>query len=931
MATPLGNRCALMLALAGAAIAWAQPEGQPPAPTPVARPAAAGRIVRVFDFEERDRNPGEVPDLWFRRYDAPAAVEGAFPRWNQATLRYTQEGGVARSGAGGVLVPTRGGSTSLALSPGAAPVFQDADYRVSAFVHTRGLTHARAAVLARFLDQDSRPIPASETMSEAVLGENWTEISAELVGRHPQAAWIQIELCVLQPDRLTTDSVVPAAHRVRPQDFSGGAWFDDVVITQLPRIEMATASPANVVIAPDRPELKVLVRDLAGETLTLSLEVRDADGSITDRTERVTDQGVTPISWAPTLPKLGWYQAELVVRGGGRVVGRTRTNFVWLPEPRRDVPPDPRTPERRRFGIIFDSLPPGGLALAEHALRRSGAGAVGVPVWGRDHTQARTAAEAQAMLPAISGLISDWFDVTLSLPGAPESLASALRVDADDPFSVLLHERDAWRPYTQDLFDTFGQRVSSWQIGRSGDDRAFWRPTLGADLRTLREGLSRMLPGPKIVIPGRIDRDWDTGAPVGALALRVPYDVEASGIGEASRSLAARASPLSGPELRMVVEPAPPGTFGVRAGAEHTARQAIEAWAGIGADPRHSLWLESPWVWDSERRLRILPRAELGVWRTLADQLADRRVVGEFPTMDGVRCLILAPAPGSTRGGALVAWNISAPPEVACVAGFLGDAAIRVTDIDGNVTAAPSAAATGARPAGVRVPVGPGPVFIEGVDVPLCRFVSSLAILPPTLESTSREQEREIELENPWPQAIRGVVTILEPGGLDAGERERGWRIVPRASRFALDAGARTRLPVSIGFSAAEEAGPKPFVFEIQLQADITYPPIEVRREVELGLRGLRLDLTAALAGDDVIVEANIGNTGDETMNLNLTAFAPDSPRVKALVNNLPVGNHTVKRFTFAGKRAELVGRRVVVSVQNAETGARLSRSVMIR
>ena len=66
--------CLLTLTLgAGTLCAQQTIQIMPDAPAPareVTRPSAAGRVVRIFDFEERQTNPGEVPEHWFRSQDA---------------------------------------------------------------------------------------------------------------------------------------------------------------------------------------------------------------------------------------------------------------------------------------------------------------------------------------------------------------------------------------------------------------------------------------------------------------------------------------------------------------------------------------------------------------------------------------------------------------------------------------------------------------------------------------------------------------------------------------------------------------------------------------------------------------------------------------------------------------------------------------------
>ena len=157
-------RCALAAALVGSAgMARAQEGGQPDSPgvRDDRRPEGARRLLKLFDFEEKELNPDPIPHFWYRGQDDPSVprVRPGFPSWNQAELEY----GPGQGKFGGcVRMPTKGGSTSLLLDPGVLVVLPGADYVINATIKTRHLTHARARVVARFLDAQSKVIAGSE-------------------------------------------------------------------------------------------------------------------------------------------------------------------------------------------------------------------------------------------------------------------------------------------------------------------------------------------------------------------------------------------------------------------------------------------------------------------------------------------------------------------------------------------------------------------------------------------------------------------------------------------------------------------------------------------------------------------------------------------------------------------------------------------------
>lgn len=908
--------CALVAGLAS---------GGASAQTQVVRPDAAGRVVRVFDFDERDDNPGEVPRTWFRHQDEPTGERRpGFPPWNRSHLEFDGEGGQPFRGNGCVVLPTKGGSTSLVLGAGAIPVFQAADYRVWAKVRTQGLVHARAAVLVRFLDSVGKPVPGSDRRSELVRSEgSWTDVHVDMVGVTDRAAWIQIELLLIQPEQF--GGAQPDPHRVWAQDFGGAAWFDDVAAVQLPRVEVTTSVPSNIILQPSKPVLRALVRDLAGETLRVSLNVRDTSGRTVDRWEREVGSGISGENWTPRLPALGWYRAELEVLSPSGPVGSAYVDFVWLPATmteRRSLS------ERRRFGLTLDTMPEGLRPHLPDIVKALGTGAVTLPAWSSDLTEGASAARAKALGETVSLLLTDWQEVTISLPVTPDVLAQSLHSEAADVARVLRSDPSGWRPLAMPFLDELGQRVDRWQIGATGDERAFWTPDPMGEARAAGAALAALMPEPVIVLPSRIDRAGVQPPEGGnvAVATLVPFDADPTSLGEAGASLAPQR------DGRTVFDVSPWGRYAADGEAASLARRVIEFWSGLGDAPSDvGVSLHEAWHWsEQDRRPQVMPRPELAVWRTLTDRLRGRRVVGDFPVGAGVVCRILAPMPGSNAPGALVAWSTTALPEDAVLSGFLGGGAIRRADIFGNEREVLTIEGSGGRRE-VREPLNESPVFFEGVDIPLVRFLASLTFEPAHLESSIEEQERFITVQNTWDVGLSGRLKILEPGGYESGRRDRTWRVSPRLLTFSIPPGKSERLGVSVGCSALEEAGAKDFVFALELSASETYPEVQVRRKVELGLDRMRLDLSTLSQGDDVFVDALVSNTGNQPLTVNLTAFAPGLPRLKAGIMDLPPGKQAVKRFTFPGKGAALRGQKVVVHANEPETRAGLSRGAVIR
>lgn len=917
----------------------------------VNRPETAGRIVRAFDFEERRTNPFPIPRFWQRAQDEPhpddpqtRRIREGYPLWNQAYLDYT----FAFAGEGSLCLPTGGGSTALRLDSGVLPIFPDTEYLISAKVRTHQLRHARARISAWFLDRHNQRIPDSIVRSDLLVADGrWRTVVLTVPGGASDAAYIQLELELLQPARFSDPAL--GRHQVWEEDFKGAAWFDDVTIAQLPRVILTTGAPANIVAHPARPVVRRLVRDLTGEQISARVTVYDVEGRVVERIAEPVMPGEGWRNWEPTLPGFGWYRATLDVLSAQQRVGSAYVDFVY-------VPPAPAgrgfDPERARFGAILESIDPPLRTELRELVRLAGLGAVTIPIWDDGLTAELAPKRVLELVPVVSGLLADGRSVTFSLPRVPSMLAASTRVPADDPLAVFAHADDAWASVLLPYLDKFGQSVQRWQVGRVSDLRPRGRSDMAPTLTGFRHGLSRLVPGPAISIPWPADLHADlalfSGVLPDAMVLSVPCALLPSampGLAESWRGFAGTGP--RAPRITALVRTLPQGQFSGLDTCVDLLKRSIALAAAfdpdVGEDVPPALLIEQPWTVAGLRRPQVLPRPELAAWRTLADRLSGRRIVGEFPVSPGVKCFILAPAPLAPAGrtGALVAWLDPGGTGNGAIDAYLGEGPVTAVDLFGNESAVAQRTENARDPSTAPhyLPLGDAPVFLENVDVELARFAASFHLEPGFARTSVVHNEHEILLSNPWPYAIEGRLVVVEPGGYadEAGQRDRSWKIAPRAMRFAIGAGDTVRLPISISFSPLEEAGPKDFIAEVQLESGRATGTLRLRAPLEIGLDTIRLDVAYRFGptptGPDLLVEAIIGNQSAAPSTFEVSAFPPPGSglaRAKASVSDLPAGESTIRRFSFRGAAAALRGQRITIGVQDITTDARINRSVVI-
>ncbi|MGD9692150.1 MAG: hypothetical protein AB7G17_11995 [Phycisphaerales bacterium] len=890
------------------------------------RPEAARRIVRVFDFEERPWNPEPVPQHWFRaQHDPPSRERAGYPAWNQAAF----DTSLATSGAHSILLPTRGGSTSLRLSGGVLAAIPTADYAITARVRTDGLAHAGARLRARFLNERLDVIESSEAVSRLIRSpDKWTEALVELDGDTPGAAWIQIDLELLQPRELerehlehiaaSEDPQPPSAlvtHRAIFEDISGGAYFDDLTIMQVPRVRLRSTIPGAVAAAPDKPTYELEVRDLTGEPLRVHMIATDLDGNLVDSLDAPAPEAGQRLTWSPAMQQYGWIRVNLEVVGPSGVVARSSSTAVWLPPLPRADSFSSTARETARFGLTADDARVSQLRDLPDVARALSLGALVLPAWDGAQSRATLRADINRLDAAVERAIASGQEVTLALARTPEELSRSLVSEPGAVWDALTappaqpNAEPPWAPYLWDVLSKFGQRVRRWQVGLISEPLAFWRPNLSTDLDSLEQSFGRLAPRPVIVVPWSIDHALDDrfGSGRWAAALAPPAATQ-----DAISSFVSQASSRAGATI--IIEPLDESTYGPRATVIDTAKRAASAWA---AAPNR-LSLRHAWDWRSRTGPELDPRPSLAVWRQLAERLGGRRIVGELPLAPGARALIL----DGPRGGALFAWNDYADPDDALIHMRLAEDPVRIIDLFGNEQSATRINNLD------RITLSETPVFVEGIDVPLALFRGSFIVDPARVEAEAALHAVEFVLHNPWPVTISGTLRITDP---------KGWKIEPRVISFDIPAGGQRRIPAELSFGLGEEAGLKHIVADVDVLADRRHSNIRLAAPLEVGLASMQLTPSYAMVPSptggppDVVITLSVTNSGQNPETVKVFVIAPGFPSEQAPVSSLGPGETAVRRFRFPNAAPTLLNKRIRVGLIDVEGIGRLNKSLVIQ
>lgn len=342
-----------------------------------AQPATLRRVVRAFDFEERRLgNREDLPMHWIK------AVGPGLPHYVNGTLATD----AAHTGQFSFRFDLNGGSLIYRHETGELPVTLGAHYRIEGFVRTSVLPSARARLSAYFTDADGHVL--ADTVRRSPLyaatraNEPWKSLRVELSADHPKAAWLVLELALLQPAQYAPPTL--GERTLNVQDVRGSAWWDDITVSQVPRVAMSTDRPGNIFPRGRPPRLTVRVDDRFTEDLAAQLVVKNAAGRIVHQRSGALDMtlaetlGVGRKRAALELPELpaGWYEATLVMSSQGQPLESQTLDLIQLPDDGRPVRPDPR------FGFVATSLPIDGWADLPQILPMLSAGRVKLALWG---------------------------------------------------------------------------------------------------------------------------------------------------------------------------------------------------------------------------------------------------------------------------------------------------------------------------------------------------------------------------------------------------------------------------------------------------------------------------------------------------------------------------------------------------------------------
>ncbi len=842
-----------------------------------AQPAQVTRVLHTIDFEERHLgNPEELPMHWSK-------IEGAgFPHYVNAKLTDDR----AHGGKYSFRFDLNGGSLAYRYDAGQIKVQSGAHYRVETFVQTTPLMHARARLSAYFLDQDGRAIPASLRSTEPYVSEGdasaWKHLVVEMSADDPAADSLVIELALLQPAIFSKSMLGDRA--LFAQDIRGSAWFDDVSVSQFPKVRISAERPGNIFRRSEPVALNVSISDRFTDDLAAQLVVRDAGGKeiyqhtgaldVTAASQPAGNIGkakpqITEGHTRLLIPTLtpGWYEATLTMTTRGQFLGQQKLSLIVLADEGAMIRPDDR------FGLIATDQPFEAWEQLPDIASLFAAGRLKLAIWSK-------AADAQQLDAAMFDrlllrLQEMHISPTACLIDLPPNLAGLTKTGAWP--ELLSIPPDSWKPQLAYLIARHISHLERWQLGADASDAFVTNKDMRQVYASVYAEFAKLTQKPDLAMPWPAWFELDGQLPA-TVALSVPSSILPAQLPLYMQDMKGH----EGHNLSLSLQWLDRKQYGRDVQIRDLAQRVIYA---LSADAKR---IDVPLPLDAERgpdgSVINQPNELFTVVRTLFTTLSGATFKGKVPIADGVEAFLF----DRNGQGIIAMWDRGSSGSSKQLALHLGQKPLQV-DLWGNVTPLLKPTDAAAKSGQVQLTVGPMPIFLVDIDGPLAQLRASVVLDRPLIESSFQPHARKIRFANSFKQPISGTLKLKGPSG---------WTFTPPTFTFNLNAGETFERDITLQFPYSTYAGQKTFDAEFAIQADrqinITIPV-----SLTLGLSDIGMQSLALREGKDIILQQIITNYGDKPVDYTAFAMFPNQARQERLVTTLGPGRTTIKRYKF--------------------------------
>ncbi len=822
------------------------------------------RVIHAFDFNERPLgNLETIPMYWapFRGKGFPFFADGSFDER------------VGHDASPSFRLACSGRNVCFLYQGAQTRVRPNSTYRVAGWIKPEALLHSRAMLAACFLDPRGEPILAGLAKSEPIGGNGdgeWVEVSMDLPVAPPEARTIGLLVMILQ-----RDSWDPATRRrghVEFQDVHGGAWFDDIRVYALPRIELRSSTPTHVFTDGDAEGVDIRITSAEPTGLRFTAVVRDVEGRAVLEESADVDLSAEGASRRLKLGKLspGIYRVELTVYEGDQPLTQRALTCARVGAPQHASRVSPARP----FGIVIDPAARCAPGIEADLLLEQGVRSAKLPMWsGILSEDAGSEASRREIDQAMMSLFRGGFRLTGVFAGPPPDVLRASGAYRPALLEILTSDPAAWSPSVAEVVAPYATMIQAWQVGADGDLELASDARLPDARGKLRQEMKRFVHEPLMVTPASSALEPSASlAEGGDLSLTlgreiVPDQIEAH-VDAFRKDGAAK--------LDLFVCSADEDRYDRRARladwaqrvilARHTGAQTVyvpQTWS-VG-------WLDASPV--------VEPKEEFVLLHTLTDVLGDAQpgsIVGIDETaraavfIRGDEAVVALWDPAAADGEREHELQLDGVREVVDLWGRRQELA---TSADGRQ----------------RIRLTPMPVLVPGASMWVFEFQEKATLTPASLPFSVEPQTRTLSLTNPTSQAISGDAELELP---DA------WEAKPSKLRFELPAQGTVTYPIELRYPSGEPAGSKLLRLRMTLEGT---PPRVFEKEftLDLGLADVDVWATAFTDRSSLVVRQTIRNRSSETLSFRGFVSAPGRARQYRLIAEIPPGASRIEEYSL--------------------------------
>jgi hypothetical protein len=839
--------------------------------------AADPRVVHRFDFDERaDGNLEPIPKYWL-----PLRAEG-FPGFSEGRF----DDHIGHSAPPSFHLACNGRNVAYQYFGPDTPVRPFHMYQIDAYVRPDRLQNARTCLSAYFANEQGLPLLESFVRTRFIGGssesEDWTEVKLAMPAAPGEARSLGLILWVVQ-DSVWNLPPKPPWH-VPGVDVHGGAWWDDITVRVLPRIELSTSRAGNVLVPGEPQERRVLVTGGRRTTLSGGLRLFDADGQPFDfrSISMSSDDHPEPAILSVEHLAPGRYLASLEVSGPFDTEILRSLSFLRLNALVRPTSQSPKT-----FGVVLDSAartdPASELALVSEL----GVGAVKIPFLNSAAVHPRPAADFDASRQLARELVKTGRTLTGVLDSTRMSAAGFEQIQMGQTYAVSTESRIADSNWVANIVAPHAALFRSWQFGADGAT-AFVDADGQADaVAYLRREMRKFMPEPSLALP--LNALFELPAqrrPIEHVCLTLPGSVAPTSYAQMFENIRA----AGGPTVSAFVAPLDEGLFEREWRLADFARRVIEA-RFAGAD---TVFVPQPWnVSVTADGPAVEPLEEFAVVRTICNVLGHASAGEQLQFGEHVECRTFHEGEQAT----LVLWDRRAPEAGSHHAIHLGQAE-RQIDLWGRVSPIPR------DEKGRQVlHLTQAPVFVDGVERWLVDFRNNIVISPNRVESGLDVVRHSVAITHHSRETLTGNLELVAPDG---------WELSRRSFPLRLPPDEKESFELEIRYPPGESSGRKTILAQIGLQKPAY--ELEVPLTVDVGVSELDVRAQAFLQGEDLVIRHVATNVSDATLHLRSSAQVPGRPRQYRPMSELHAKSTQAASYRFAGA-AGLSGQTVRLSL----------------